>query len=309
MTTRHARWAATVGAVALLAGCGTAIHSPVARTTPGRATSCTGEWERGVELGHLAGDARVVGALLCWQDSRVLPGGDEWLVRLEVRADGDLARQLDSALHEPDGPARDGTCPAVAYLPPDLQVDLADGTTARPALPRDACAIPLPHVAAALDRLRADPGATVVPLTKQRTAAAVEAGCGERWKDVLTGPFHPDGTVIPLTPLPSLTADATVSVCAYQQRDGALVLVRSGRTTARSVGPLVPTAQPTTPCPGAVLGAVGLHLGALDAASFVLVETGGCGRVVDAGGRAVGYLPASVVTRLAGLATTPEPAA
>ncbi|HEU4674645.1 MAG TPA: hypothetical protein VFS29_01545 [Motilibacteraceae bacterium] len=306
MTTRRAALAATVGAVALLAACGTATRGPVAQTTPGRATTCTGEWQRGTTLGHLPADARVVGALLCWQDSRVLPGGGEWRVRVQVRADGELARQLDRALHEPDAPAHDGTCPAFAYLPPDLQVDLADGTTARPALPRDACALPRPHVAAVLDRLRADPGATVVPLTEQRTAAAVRAGCAERWKDVLTGPFHPDGAGPPLPPLP---ADATVGVCVYEQRDGALALVRSGRTTARAVGPLAVTARPATPCPAAVLGAVGLHLGALGAASFLLVETGGCGRVVDAGGRAVGYLPGSVVTRLAALATTPEPGA
>ncbi|MGN6331685.1 MAG: hypothetical protein ACTHOD_08530 [Motilibacteraceae bacterium] len=303
--TRRARWTAAVGAVALLAGCGTATGSPVAQTTPGRATSCTGQIGPDAGRGRLPASAHVVGALMCWQGSRLLPERGEWRVRLEARATGDLARHLDAALHEPDVPRAAGVgCPAIAYLTPDLQVDLADGTTARPALPQNGCGAPLPHVTAVLDRLRAASAARVVPVEQQRSAGAVAAGCVERWKDVLTGLGQVEGSG---APLPTLSGAAPVSVCAYDAREGDLALVRSGATTAGALGRLEPTPRPATPCPATVSGALELRLGPSHAAPTALVETGGCGRVVDPEGRSLGYLPAAVVARLAALAITPKP--
>lgn len=305
---RAGRWAAAaVGALVLLAGCGTTAVDPVVQATPRVATSCTGEWQR-ADLERLPASAHVVGALLCWKESRVLPGRGEWTVRVEVRPRGDLVRQLDAALHEPEPPrpAMTVSCPAIAHLSPDLQVDLAEGTTARPALPHDYCGAPLPHAAAVLEQMRADPAARVVPVEQHRSAAAVAAGCGERWKDVLTGLGQVDGSG---APLPALSADAPVDVCEYDIRDGDLALVRSGETTARALGRLEPAPRPATPCPPTVSGALALRLGPSDAAPTALVETGGCGRVVDPEGRSMGYLGADVVARLAALATTPEPGA
>lgn len=242
--------------------------------------------------------ATVTAGLLCDDGLRVLEGRGEWSVRLETRLTGAQLGRLVVALRLPDDrpPGGNGSCTAEGHVPPDLRLRLADGGLLRPELPHTARGAPLPQVVQAFAAL---PDPLVVPLEQLRSATAVEAGCQGAWKDVLTGELSRAGPVRPpeLPPGP-------YGVCRYTSVDGELHLVASGTT----VGPLDLSTRPRTgPCPTAVSGAV-LVRPTGDSQRGLWVETGGCGRLVDAlDFTPPGAVDAARVDALAALASTPEP--
>jgi hypothetical protein len=214
---------------------------------------------------------------------------------------------LALAYARPDAPPPPAgtSCTDIGYVPPDVQFDLGDGTTIHAAMPGGGCGGPpadlLPAVEAALQA----PGARVVRLHRTRSEAAVAANCGSQWKDVLTGIAVQPGRGSP----PTVPAEVDgLGVCRYVATgDGALTLTAAGAASATSVRSVLAAVRPGRPrgrCPAHAAGAVAVQAGQR---LLAFVETGGCGRLVDADFRSAGWLPPSVVDRLAAGARSVSP--
>lgn len=263
--------------------------------------------------------ATVTAAVVCTQDYADLPGRGRWQIQRVIDVPASAITTLVTTLLAPDVVLTEGACDASLHLVPDFVLTLADGTRIRPGAPGDGC-----HVRAEVtDELAVlARGGTVrrtVPITQVASEQEVGSGCGGEAKSPAV--WLSAGDPVAGAALPSLPQ--TVSVCRYavgvEPELG--TLDGTGAVPGTSVVALLahldaaaPAGCPAGPTPETSPATDWLAIQAPPAttadeptpAPLLLVELGGCRRVIDgAHFAALGHLPAGAVTALRALADQP----
>lgn len=261
-------------------------------------------------------DAQVVAVTICSAVQRYKAGSGVWRADLITQVSPVGVTAITAALKAPDVPPSDQPCAAIGIVLPSFSLTLADGSQVQPRLPGDGCQVQ----AAALDALSAATGTeTLKYVSLQIPEAAYRTGCDPEasqpaiWLDsgIQPTPAQPRYSVCRYrTSGPAdekagdLVGVGTAKAAAVQQ-----LLVSTGTTPASGCQPagtivsappqgwLMVVATPTRPLP-----TTGEPVEPLDGPHIaVLVELGGCHRLVAPGLSGVHYADPALATALSAL--------
>jgi hypothetical protein len=294
-------------AVALLAACGSSTSVGGGRSTEGTASISPGVVRQtrfcptGVTklaTARLPSGFRASAAYDCTEQDVKVAGRGIWLVADESRASNDLSR-LVSALQRSDQPMPANiSCAAVFVTVVPFVLEGTDRRVVRPRVPRDECGQPQTAAINALDALKW----TLVHrrfVRQEESPAEVVSGCPPFFKDL----FDDDAASLTLAPGgPPLRDDPqSLTACRYRDTDPAAnhpdgqaipgneveVGAFTGWARFKGVGAAwllrgLSHTRGTTTCGHQHAGFV-LLSGRHDTSSYVLIELGGCDRVLEEG--------------------------
>ncbi|MEV6930521.1 hypothetical protein AB0M46_39390 [Dactylosporangium sp. NPDC051485] len=239
-----------------------------------------------------------VSASRCVFSVATVPGDGEWQMRDEQQADGGLDA-LAAALRQPseDNPGTD--CPAIAIVPVVITLVDAHGRKVVPALPHQACGMPLPSVEQAI---RALPWRSVsqTKVRQTRSQLEVSSGCSGKYKPVIAieaaegstrspdaAPFDPGKPPAALAVCryrldPADTISGANPSVAFQMGVLSSATTLSGAALSRFVTAVHAAPPVTTRCaqPQAPFAIVFVK----DTGPYLMVELGGCYRADDGNG-------------------------
>jgi hypothetical protein len=227
-----------------------------------------------------------------------VPGDGEWQMRDEQRADSGL-EALVAALRQPSEDDAKANCAAVGMVPVVITLTDAHGRKVVPALPHQACGMPLPSVVHAIQQL---PWRSVskAKVHQTRTQLEIDSGCGGQYKPVIAieaaehsnrspdaAPFDPGRPPTALEVCryrldPTDTIAGSDPSVAFQMGVLSSAATLSGAALSRFVAAMHAAPPVTTRCdraqaPFAVVSAKD------GAGQYFMVELSGCYRVDDDG--------------------------
>jgi hypothetical protein len=283
-------------------GGGGTVH---ASTDPaGLGTSCTDPGFAPVPRPSASGptpqplptDFVPVSASRCEFSFAIVPGDGEWQMRAEQQADSRL-EALVAALRQPSEDNSKAICPAIGMVPVVITLTDAHGRKVVPALPHQACGMPLPSVVQAIRELPWRP-VSQTKVRQTRSQLEIDSGCAGEYKPVIAIEAAEDSTRSPnAAPFNPAKPPTTLEVCRYRLDPNGTIsgsnpsvafqtgvlssaATLSGATLRRFVTAVHAAPPVTTRCdqPQAPFAVVSVKGGA---GPYLMVELSGCYRVDD----------------------------